>query len=85
LLDLFHYLPPSCTVVMRSGNLNFLEPSGPLQASNGTDLMLNITGSDILAGAVEVSCAVMWQLAVHAQSSHESWSIFWALYDPHYL
>jgi hypothetical protein len=30
-------LPPSC-VVMKSGNLNFLEPSGPLQACNGTDL-----------------------------------------------
>ena len=29
-------LPPSCAVVMRSGNLNFLEPSGPLQACNGT-------------------------------------------------
>jgi hypothetical protein len=24
-------LPPSCAVVMKSGNLNFLEPSGPLQ------------------------------------------------------
>ena len=31
-------LPPSCAVVMKSGNLNFLEPSGPLQACNGTDL-----------------------------------------------
>ena len=30
-------LPPSCAVVMKSGNLNFLEPSGPLQACNGTD------------------------------------------------
>ena len=29
-------LPPSCGVVMKSGNLNFLEPSGPLQACNGT-------------------------------------------------
>jgi len=29
-------LPPSCAVVMKSGILNFLEPSGPLQASNGT-------------------------------------------------
>ena len=29
-------LPPSCAVVMKSGNLNFLEPSGPLQACNGT-------------------------------------------------
>ena len=33
-------LPPSCAVVMKSGNLNFLEPSGPLQACNGTDLPL---------------------------------------------
>jgi len=24
---------------MKSGNLNFLEPSGPLQACNGTDLL----------------------------------------------
>jgi len=31
-------LPPSCAVVMKSGNLNFLEPSGPLQACNGTYL-----------------------------------------------
>jgi len=30
--------PPSCAVVMKSGNLNFLEPSGPLQACNGTAL-----------------------------------------------
>jgi hypothetical protein len=27
---------PSCARVMKSGNLNFLEPSGPLQACNGT-------------------------------------------------
>jgi len=29
-------LPPSRAVVMKSGNLNFLESSGPLQACNGT-------------------------------------------------
>ena len=28
-------LPPSCAAVMKSGSLNFLEPSGPLQACNG--------------------------------------------------
>ena len=33
-------LPPSCAVVTKSGNLNFLEPSGPLQACNGTALSL---------------------------------------------
>ena len=32
-------LPPSCAVVMKSGNLNFLETSGPLQACNGTALL----------------------------------------------
>ena len=33
-------LPPSCAVVTKSGNINFLETSGPLQACNGTDLPL---------------------------------------------
>jgi len=33
-------LPPSCAAVMKSGNLNFLEPSGPLKACNGTALPL---------------------------------------------
>ena len=33
-------LPSSCVIVMKSGNLNFLEPSGPLQACNGTALPL---------------------------------------------
>jgi len=31
-------LPPSCAVVMKSGNLNFLEPSLPVQVCNGTAL-----------------------------------------------
>ena len=31
-------LPPSCAVVMKSGTLNLMEPSGPLQACNGTAL-----------------------------------------------
>ena len=35
-------LPPSCAVVTKSGNLNFLEPSGPVQACNGTALALFI-------------------------------------------
>ena len=33
-------LPPSCAVVKKTGNLNFLEPSGPFRASNGTALPL---------------------------------------------
>ena len=31
-------LIPSCAVVMKSGNLNFLEPSGSLQDCNETAL-----------------------------------------------
>jgi hypothetical protein len=33
-------LPPSCAVVMKSRNLNFLEPSGPLHACNVTAFMI---------------------------------------------
>ena len=33
-------LPPSCAFVTKYGNLNFLEPSGPLRACNGTALRL---------------------------------------------
>ena len=31
-------LPQSCAVVTKYGDLNFLEPSGPVQACNGTAL-----------------------------------------------
>ena len=31
-------LPPSCAIVTKSGSLNFLEPSGPVQDCNGTAL-----------------------------------------------
>ena len=31
-------LPPSCVVVTKSGKLNFVEPSGPLQVCDGTAL-----------------------------------------------
>jgi len=31
-------LPPSCAAVTKSGNHNFQEPPGPVQASNGTAL-----------------------------------------------
>ena len=33
-------LSPSCAVATKSENLNFLEPSGPLRACNGTALPL---------------------------------------------
>ena len=36
-IGIFHSLP-SCAVVKKFGNFNFLETSGPLQACNGTAL-----------------------------------------------
>jgi len=33
-------LPPSCASVLKSGSLNLLEPSGPVQACNGIALPL---------------------------------------------
>jgi len=40
-------LPPSCAVVMKSGNPNFLEPSGPLQDCDGIALPLHILLSQV--------------------------------------
>jgi len=39
-------LSPFCAVVTKSGNLNFLEPSGPVQACNGT-AFTNINVSEL--------------------------------------
>ena len=39
-------LPPSCAVVMKSGNLNFLEACGPLQACNGTDFPFMVPNTE---------------------------------------
>ena len=36
-----NFLGVKAAVVMKSGNLNFLETSGPLQACNGTALPFN--------------------------------------------
>ena len=38
----FNNLPPSCATVTKSGNLNFLEHSVPVQACNGTALPLTL-------------------------------------------
>ena len=37
-------VPPSCAVVTKSGNLNFLEPSGLFWACNGTEIRKNEIG-----------------------------------------
>ena len=60
-------LPPSCAVVTKSGNLNFLEPSGPVQACNGTDFFLH-------GGDPATFCDVIYSLMyVHLR---------FRLYDP---
>ena len=45
-------LPPSCAVVTKSGNLNFLEPSGPVQACNGTALPFTLVARTRLSNYV---------------------------------
>jgi hypothetical protein len=47
-------LPPFCAVVMKSGSLNFLEPSGPLQACNGTSLPFLLHLVLVVHGAKQV-------------------------------
>ena len=58
-------LPPSCAVVMKSGNLNFLEPSGPFQVCNGTALPFT-------------SSRCMWSISVclfFRSVQHHTWYI----------
>jgi len=40
-------LPPSCAVVTKSENLKVLEPSGPVQACNGTALPFLLKGTAV--------------------------------------
>jgi len=44
-------LPLSCAVVTKSGSVNFLEPSGPIQASNGSAL-LSMLGAGRIAQTI---------------------------------
>jgi len=48
-------LPTSCAVVMKAGNLKFLEPSVPLLACNGTDLyMKNFASSWLFTRIIQI-------------------------------
>jgi hypothetical protein len=49
-------LPPSCAIVKKSGNLNFLEPSGPPQAWNGTALPLLLWQSGTIVIGLAAPC-----------------------------
>ena len=66
-------LPASCAVVMKSGNLNLLEPSGPLQACNGTALPLllqSVTEGPDVVVKITVWCWVVlvWDLVLETAS-----------------
>jgi len=61
-------LPPFCAVVMKSGNLNFLESSEPLQACNGTALpfyimLLNLFGP-LHINLPSVPMSPKWSLSI---------------------
>jgi len=49
-------LPTSCAFVMKSGNLNFLETSGTLQARNGTALPLPL----LLLNWIDLKLSNLW-------------------------
>ena len=53
-------LPPSCAVVMKSGNLNFPEPSGPLQACNRSALPLPLPFFACIIVQASYSCPAYW-------------------------
>jgi len=60
-------LPPSCAVVMKSGNFIFLEPSGPLQACNRTALtFLHIIAPKMHTGLLKLPCIQNYLLHVSA-------------------
>ena len=46
-------LTTSCAIVMKSGNLKFLEPSGPLQACNGAAFTTYLAGNTVRKKIVE--------------------------------
>ena len=65
-------LPPSCAFVMKSGNLNFLEPSGPLQACNGTTLPLKELDRENFQGVNTTDILNYW--TIRRRLSSETWT-----------
>jgi hypothetical protein len=69
-------LPPSCAVVMKSGNLNFLEPSGPLEACNGTALPLRLAMGQVFLLVLHCSSVSIISPLLHTNISfvyHRLW------------
>jgi len=67
-------LPPSCAVFMKSGNLNFLEPSGPLQNCNGTVLLYYVSFSWLGSFIIIIYrnwVVTWWQWLIYMYTKHE--------------
>ena len=64
-------LPTLCAVVMKSRNLNFLEPSGPLQACNGSALPLpsqyKVSCHDLAASCHDLAAILPLANCLHQQ------------------
>ena len=77
-------LSSSCAIVMKSGNLNFLELSGPLRASNGTTLPFYISENNSGFSPMEhlldsmISVVIMRNLC-------ESFIMFWVAVNRHVI
>jgi hypothetical protein len=63
-------LPPFCAVVVKSGNLNFLEPSGPLQACNGTVSPLYIIYFHGASSLVGLDFLIITHSRSHSDTPH---------------
>jgi len=62
---------------MKSGNLKFLEPSGPLQACNGTDLPLPLPYRPTYTHTINVSpLAIEWPTQISRNVADRQISIF---------
>jgi hypothetical protein len=57
-------------IVLKSGNLNLLEPSGPLKACNGIVLPLSIHETNLIYKLRIAKCGFSLSLAVTARLCH---------------
>ena len=70
-------LPPSCAVVTKSRKLNFLEPSGPVRACNGTalpfylDIVCLIVASQHQVCSINVDLDSACDLVTHSILLHK--------------
>ena len=68
-------LPTCCAFVTKSGNLNFLEPSGPFQACNGTALPFSTRTTHSYFDSLNRTSfrPVVFQYSLHAVV----WTVLW--------